>query len=296
MRIDGTVEETLKSWHKMVGMVSLILFGCVDQYGELVAGIKCAGTDKNGDTFERRLILERGLFRDRLCNFFENFMFDCYDGQERKVKWGATFGSAPSSATPASSTETTSSPAEKGTNTASAALSSGAPASSTHDTANTNTMSTRAEKGTNADTRPSAGTLESTPDTPQADSVVGSTTAISSAAPASSAHDSVNGKTMSTSVDNGMAGSTTTASSSATPASSTHDSVDGKTNTFADKQINADAAPSVRTSDPTTERVGLSAGDTAVADGKETSPLSAGPQETITSPGNKESRAETPQQ
>ncbi|EMD30578.1 hypothetical protein CERSUDRAFT_101207 [Gelatoporia subvermispora B] len=157
-------------------------------------------------------------------------------------------------------------------------------------------MSTRAEKGTNADTRPSAGTLESTPDTPQADSVVGSTTAISSAAPASSAHDSVNGKTMSTSVDNGMAGSTTTASSSATPASSTHDSVDGKTNTFADKQINADAAPSVRTSDPTTERVGLSAGDTAVADGKETSPLSAGPQETITSPGNKESRAETPQQ
>ncbi|EMD30599.1 hypothetical protein CERSUDRAFT_78723, partial [Gelatoporia subvermispora B] len=157
-------------------------------------------------------------------------------------------------------------------------------------------MSTRAEKGTNADTRPSAGTLESTPDTPQADSVVGSTTAISSAAPASSAHDSVNGKTMSTSVDNGMAGSTTTASSSATPASSTHDSVDGKTNTFADKQINADAAPSVCTSDPTTERVGLSAGDTAVADGKETSPLSAGPQETITSPGNKESRAETPQQ
>ncbi|EMD30748.1 hypothetical protein CERSUDRAFT_101023 [Gelatoporia subvermispora B] len=39
MCIDGTVEETLKSWHKMVGMVSLILFGCVDQYGELVAGI-----------------------------------------------------------------------------------------------------------------------------------------------------------------------------------------------------------------------------------------------------------------
>ncbi|OCH89246.1 hypothetical protein OBBRIDRAFT_835946 [Obba rivulosa] len=92
-RIDLTVEGTLSHWLKLTGMVSLTLFGYMDQYGELHAGIKCAGVDKDGRTFERRLIMERGLFRDRLCNYFEEFMFDCFeeldpvDGVGRKVIW-----------------------------------------------------------------------------------------------------------------------------------------------------------------------------------------------------------------
>ncbi|EMD33436.1 hypothetical protein CERSUDRAFT_76663 [Gelatoporia subvermispora B] len=103
-RIDATVAGTLKNWLKLTGMVSITLFGCVDQYGELHAGIKCAGVDKDGRTFEQRLIIERNLFRDRLCNYFEEFVFDCYEddnshsGAERKVRWDAPIGSTASTA------------------------------------------------------------------------------------------------------------------------------------------------------------------------------------------------------
>ncbi|OCH83971.1 hypothetical protein OBBRIDRAFT_840063 [Obba rivulosa] len=78
-RFDAQVENVIEKWHTKTGFVTMCITGGVTQHGKLQAYIKCSGRDKCGRTFDEKLIEIGDLTRERLCNYFEHFMLDCFE-------------------------------------------------------------------------------------------------------------------------------------------------------------------------------------------------------------------------